>query len=127
MIQKLEISGVHMEVGDDLRKYVIKKIGKVDKYLPRQSRESAHAGVKLKEGNKASAKNDRTCEVVLHLPKETITITETTINIYAAIDIAEEKLKARLRKYKQLHEEPRLYRRLAGRISAKARKTAAQA
>jgi ribosomal subunit interface protein len=75
-----------------------------------------HAEVKLKERN-ARGKQERICEVIVHLPKEVITLTETTINIYAAIDIVEEKLKTRLRKYKQLHDAPRLRQRLLGRFS----------
>lgn len=115
MIQKLEISGVHMTVGSDLRKYALKKIGKLDKYVPRQARESVHAEIKLKERN-AKDKNERICEVILHLPKEVITITETTINMFAAIDIVEEKLKARLRKYKELHTPTGLHSRLLARL-----------
>jgi ribosomal subunit interface protein len=115
MIQKLEISGVHTEVGDDLRKYVLKKIGQLDKYLPKHARQSAHAEVRLKE-QAGKTKSDRTCEVVLYLPKEVLTVTETTINIYAAIDIAEAKLKTRLHKYKELHDVPKLRRRVLGRL-----------
>jgi putative sigma-54 modulation protein len=116
MIKKLEIAGVHMEVGDDLRKYVLKKIGKLDKYMPKHARDTAHAEVKLKEGN-TKGKSERTCEVVLYLPKEAITVVDTTINMYAAIDIAEEKLKTRLRKYKSQHDAPRLRQRLVARFT----------
>lgn len=92
MIARLEISGVHMTVGDELKRYVMRKIGRLDRYLPRHIRESVHAEVKLKEG-KAKNKDERTCEVIMHLPHETFVLKETTINIYAAVDIAEEKLK----------------------------------
>ena len=84
MIKKLEIDGVHMDVGEDLRKYVHKKIGRLDRYIPKVARTSAHAEVKLKEG-KAKNKQIRTCEVIMHLPQETITISETTINMFAAL------------------------------------------
>jgi putative sigma-54 modulation protein len=115
MIQKLEISGVHMTVGDDLRKYVIKKIGRLERYIPRHARESAHVEVKLKEG-RAKDKNERTCEVIAHLPQGIITLSETTINMYAAVDIVEEKLKTQLHKYKELHADPKLRQRLAARL-----------
>lgn len=115
MIQKLEISGVHLEVGDDLRKYVVKKIGHLDKYVPKHARESAHAEVRLKENNTKN-KNERTCEVVLYLPKEVLALTETTINIYAAIDIVEEKLKTRLHKYKELHAGPGMHSRVLAKF-----------
>ena len=115
MIQKLEIDGVHMEVGNDLRRYVLRKIGRLNKYVPQAARESLHVEVKLKEG-KAKNKQIRTCEVIVHLPREVITISETTINMFAAIDIVEEKLKNRLHKYKELHANPALHRRLLAKF-----------
>jgi putative sigma-54 modulation protein len=115
MIKKLEIDGVHMTVGEDLRKYVNKKIGKLEKYVPRNARQSLHVEIKLKEG-KARNKNERTCEAIVHLPQEVIAVSETTINIFAAVDIVEEKLKNLLHKYKELHGDPKLRRRLISRL-----------
>ena len=115
MIKKLEINGVHMTVGDDLRKYVHKKIGGLEKYVPKHARKSVHVEVKLKE-SKVKSRDERTCEVILHLPNEVIAVTETTINIFAAIDIVEEKLKKLLHKYKETHASPRLRHRLLSRL-----------
>lgn len=115
MIKKLEIDGVHMTVGDDLRKYVHKKIGKLEKYVPRNARQSLHVEIKLKEG-KSKTRNERTCEAIVHLPHEVITVSETTINIFAAVDIVEQKLKNLLHKYKELHGDPKLRRRLIARL-----------
>lgn len=115
MIQKLEITGVHTEVDDDLKKYVIRKLGKLDRYIPKLVRESVHVDIKLKEG-KAKDKNARTCEVILYLPQETITLSETTINLYAAVDIVETKLRNQLKKYKGLHTSPRLHQRMLNRL-----------
>jgi ribosomal subunit interface protein len=116
MIKKrLDISGVHMSVGEDLKKYVVKKIGRLDRFIPKVWRDSVHVEVKLKENN-AKDKNERTCEVILRLPQETLTIKETTINIYAAVDIAETKLHLQLKKYKELHASPRLHQRMLARL-----------
>jgi putative sigma-54 modulation protein len=119
MIKRIDINGVHMDVGDDLRKYVIKKISRLNKYIPRQARDSAHFEVKLKEG-RAKDKNERTCEVLLHLPHDNITISETTVNIYAAVDIVEEKLKNQLHRYKEKHTDPTLHQRLLVRLKRSA-------
>jgi len=119
MIQKTEINGVHMTVGDDLRKYVMKKIARLEKYIPKHARASAHLEVKLKEG-KTKGRNERTCEVLLHLPHENITLSETTINIYAAVDIVEEKLKTQLHRYKEKHADPTLHQRLLVRLKRSA-------
>ena len=118
MIERLEIDGVHMDVGDDLRKYVNKKIGGLEKYVPKHARKSLHVEVKLKEG-KIKAKEERTCEVIVHLPNEVLTVSETTINIFAAVDIVEEKLKKLLHKYKEMHASPKLRQRLLARLRRK--------
>ena len=102
MIQKLEIQGIHMTVDDSTRRYVVRKIGRLDRYLPKKVRDVAHAEVMLKE-SKAKDKNHCTCEVTLHLPKETINVKESTINMIAAIDIIETKLYQRIDKYKDMH------------------------
>ena len=115
MIKRIDIDGVHMEVGKDLRKYVTKKIGKLDKYIPKYNRGSALAEVKLKEG-KVKEREQRTCEVILHLPHEKIMVTETTVNMFAAVDIVEEKLKTQLHKYKEKHSAPKLRQRLMSRL-----------
>ena len=115
MIQKIEISGVHMDVDESLKKYVMRKIVRLDRFVPRHGRASMHAEVKLKEG-KAKNKNERTCEVILHLPGEVLTVKEATINMFAAIDIAETKLHHQLKKYKDLHTSPRLHQRVISRF-----------
>lgn len=115
MIERLDISGVHTEATDDLKKYVTRKIGKLDRFISRHARESVHAEVKLKEG-KARDKNERTCEVIMHLPGEIITVKETTVNMFAAIDIVETKLRGQLKKYKELHTSPRLHQRLLTKL-----------
>jgi putative sigma-54 modulation protein len=115
MIRRIDINGVHLEVGDELKKYVYKKLGRVDRFVPRHNRQSMHLEVKLKEGH-AKDKNERTCEVILHLPGDNITVKESTINMYAAIDIVETKLRNQLKKYKDLHTSPRLRQRLLAKL-----------
>lgn len=115
MIKYLNIDGVHMEVGSELRKYVGKKIGRLDRFIPKASRQSVQVDIKLKEG-RAKDKNERTCEVIFRLPQETITVKETTINIYAAVDIVEAKLHHQLKKYKDFHTNPRFHQRLIARL-----------
>ena len=49
MIDNLTISGVKYELTDTTKKYVTKKIGALDKYLPRHARKSVSADVKIKQ------------------------------------------------------------------------------
>lgn len=115
MIKKIEINGIHSDVTPELKKYIKKKIGKLDQYMPVHARDSAHAEVKLKE-QKIKTRNECTCEIILHLPKETIITQETTMNMFAAVDVVEEKLKNRIKKYKQKHGSGRLHHRILARL-----------
>lgn len=103
MIEKIEITTVHTDVDDEVKKYVKKKIGKLDGYMPKHARKSAHAEVWLKESKVKNLKKS-TCEINIFVPGEKIQATETTVNMYAAIDIVEEKLKSQLKKYKDQHQ-----------------------
>lgn len=115
MLQKFEIRGVHAIVNDRVKAYATKKIGGLDRYVSRHSRQSAHADVHLKE-LKTKDKNRFSCEVTLHLPHQTIVIKEKAINMFAAVDIAEAKLKQQVARYKDTHESGKLHRHLFGRF-----------
>jgi putative sigma-54 modulation protein len=119
MIKKLEITGVHFDLDADLKKYVTSKIGKLDKYIPKNARESAHAEIFLKEAKEKTNKK-RTCEVVLYLPNEKIAAKETTINMYAAIDIVEAKLKNQIKKYADTHGTRGLHKKVLAKLRNKA-------
>lgn len=119
MVQKFELRGVHFDIDDNLRQYVTKKIGSLDKLLPPHSRPSAHAEIFLKESKTKNGKQC-ICEVTMHLPHETIQLSEGTVNMYAAVDIVEAKLKQRLKKYKDRHASPKLHRRLINRLKKRA-------
>lgn len=117
MLQKFQIQGVHYIVDDSLRKYVTKKIGGLDRYVARHGRPSAHAEVFLKEAK--TAKRDRySCEVVMRVPQETIRVNESALNMFAAVDIAEAKLKQQLKKYKDKRGTGKLHRRLFARLKS---------
>jgi len=115
MIEKLEIANVHTPNDKDIEKYTKKKIGMLDKYVSRNMRQSLHAEVKLKLNNSKDKKQQSVCEVIIHLPHDTITSSEAGLNMYAAIDIVETKLKYQLRKYKDQHTNPKFYRRVFAR------------
>jgi putative sigma-54 modulation protein len=114
MLQKFELSGVHTTIDPKLRSYVTKKIGGLDRYISRHNRRSAHAEVHLKESKTRDNQHCR-CEVTLHLPQQTIVIKEAALNMYAAVDIVEAKLKQQLQKYKDLHSNGKMHRQMFAR------------
>lgn len=119
MISHIDIAGINIELGDDIKKYIGQKVGKLDRYLPKSARESAHAEVKLRQTN-SKLGNKYECEVIMHLPSGQVQATEATLNMFAAVDIVEQKLKNQLTKYKQAHiahikeQRPSLLKRLRG-------------
>jgi ribosomal subunit interface protein len=115
MFQKFEIQGIHATDDKKLHAYVTKKIGGLDRYLSKHSRLSAHAEVHLKESKKKDDQHSQ-CEVKLKLPHQTIVVKENAINMFAAVDITEAKLKQQLQKYKELHGNGKLHRRLINRL-----------
>lgn len=100
MITSIEITGIKYDLDETTKKYVTKKIGKLDRYLPRRARGSASAEVKLKEVNLDHG-NKYEVEVVLNVPDKTITAKDSTVNMLAAVDIVEAKIVNQLRKYKE--------------------------
>lgn len=115
-MMKLTIEGVHVNLDSDLRKYANKKIGGLEKYIPKRARESAHADVILKR-MPSKDKNKFCCEITLYLPRETLNCKETTQHLYAAIDVSSAKAQQQLRKYKDEYGVPRMHRRLLKRLS----------
>lgn len=115
MIKKLEIAGQQFEVTPKLQSYVRKKIGRLDRYVARHARESVHVEVKLKE-SKSKKQAQCKCTVVMYLPKETLEASESTVNIFAAVDIVEAKLRTQLKKYKDTHADAKMHRKLFGRM-----------
>ena len=100
MIANVEITGVGEYHPDELtKKYVRRKIGMLDRKLPRHARKSARAEVKLAQVNRDHG-NKYEVDVVLHLPNKTMTARDSTMNVLAATDIVEAKLTSQLNKYK---------------------------
>lgn len=100
MIEQIDITGVKYKLDDTTKKYVLKKIGRLDRYLPRHARKSAKAEIKLKQIN-ADHGNKYEAEVILHVPDKILTAKDSTVNMLAAIDIVETKMVTQLHKYKE--------------------------
>lgn len=102
MIQSIAITGVKYDVDDTTKKYVARKIGRLDRFLPRHARKSVSAEVKLKEVNRDHG-NKYEAEIILHVPDKQLTAKDSTVNMLSAVDIVEAKIVSQLRKYKELH------------------------
>lgn len=99
MIESVTITGVKYTPDEQTKKYVMKKIARLDRFLPRHARKSVSAEIRLKEVNRDHG-NKYEVEVLLHLPNKELTAKDSTVNILAAVDIVESKLAVQLKKYK---------------------------
>jgi len=100
MIALIKVIGIAYEVDDTTRKYVIKRIGRLDRYLPRHARKSASVEVKLEQVNHDHG-NKYEVEVIMDVPGTLITAKDSTSNMIAAVDIVEAKIRVQLNDYKQ--------------------------
>lgn len=102
MIQSITISGEKYNPDEQTKKYVMKKIGRLDRFLPRHARKTASADVKLREVNRGHG-NKYEAEIILNVPDKHLTAKDSTVNMMAAVDIVEHKLASQLKKYKDSH------------------------
>lgn len=101
MIANIEITGVATyEPDETTKKYVRKKLGSLDRLVPRHARRSMHIEVKLADVNRPKG-NKYEVEAIVSVPDKRVMAKDSTMNVLAAVDIVEAKLAAQLRRYKQ--------------------------
>lgn len=110
MIEKIEISGNGYKVEESLKKYIEKRIGKLDKYLPHGSKKDVVAKVVVSEiGKNKSEKYE--VSVAMEIPGgKVLAARDECTNIFAGIDLVEAKLTGQIRRYKlevQPHRQKR--------------------
>jgi putative sigma-54 modulation protein len=101
MIDPISITGLSYEVDEQIQKYIRRKVGKLDRYMPKSAAKTARAEVKLSEESKGADKYS--AEVILHLTSGQITAKDSAINMFAAVDIVEAKLRNQLNKHHDKH------------------------
>jgi len=112
---KCELKGRNFEVDEKLREYIEDKIGGLEKYLPRQVRQTANCTVVVEDDPSGREDNRYVCEVVLSVRGAQLVSREGTVNMYAAVDIVEAKLHSQLATYKDKYAlEPRRGKMLSG-------------
>jgi ribosomal subunit interface protein len=111
---KCEVAARNYEVDSKMRDYVEEKIGGLEKYLPRQVRNTASCNVTLEDDPSGREDNRFVCDAVMTVEGAKMVSREGTVNIYAAVDIVEAKLKAQLSTYKEKYAlAPRRGRKLS--------------
>lgn len=114
-MDRVDITGVRYTVDELTKKYVMKKIGGLSRFLSRHARKTFSAEVVLSEVNRANG-NKYECDVKIVVPSRVITAKDSTMNMMAAIDIVEAKLADQLRKYKDANRPVKGWRARVARI-----------
>ena len=96
---EIEITGIRYEIDKKTSDYVHKKVAKLIDYIPRNSRQSAFANVKISQINQKD-NNKYECEVILTLPDKKLVASDAAPNALVAVDIVEAKLRGQIRRYK---------------------------
>ena len=100
MIDKIELSGNNYKISDSFHKYATKRIGKLDRYLPRGNKKDVIAKVIITEVDRAH-NNKYEISVTMEIPGgKVITAKDECSNVFAGIDIIEAKLKGQIRRFK---------------------------
>jgi putative sigma-54 modulation protein len=99
MIVEIKLRGMEPDV--KVTKYIHKKIGGLEKFVPKVQRKVAVISVFLEEDPNGREQNRFVCEAIISLVGTKLVAKDSTVNIYAAIDIVEAKLKTQLTDYKE--------------------------
>lgn len=115
MIEKIEISGNGYKVEDSFKKYTKKRLGKLDRYLPRSSKKDVVAKVVVAEIGKNRGEKYE-ISVAMDIPGgKVIAAKDECSNVFAGIDLVEAKLTGQIRRYKletQPHRRKKNWRNL---------------
>ena len=107
MIEKIEISGSNYKVEESFKKYAEKRLGKLDRYLPRASKKDVVTKIVVTEVERAHGEKYE-ISVAMDIPGgKVIAAKDECSNVFAGIDLLEAKLTGQIRRYK-LESTPHL-------------------
>jgi len=110
MIDKIEIVGNGHKIEESFKKYVEKRIGKLDRYLPRGSKKGVIAKVIVTEIGKNKGEKYE-ISAAMDIPGgKVVAAKDECSNIFAGVDLVEAKLTGQIRRYKlevQPHRQKR--------------------
>jgi len=100
MNEQIQITGISYEVDEATKRYANKRVERLFRYLPKHAKKSVSAEVKLEQVNHDHG-NKYKVEIIINVPGKVITASDSTVNIIAAIDIVDAKIKPQIIDYKQ--------------------------
>lgn len=110
MIEKIDISGKDYKVEEPLRKYVKKRIGKLDRYLPRVAKNDVVCKMIVESIGKNKGEKYELSVAMELTGGKVIAARDECSNVFAGVDLVEAKLLGQIRRYKlevQPHRQKR--------------------
>ena len=115
MIEKIEVNGKDYKVEEPLRRYVEKRLGKLDRYLPRGSKKDVVIKTIVSTIGKSKGEKYE-ISVAMDIPGgKVIAAKDECTNVFAGVDLVEAKLTGQIRRYKlevQPHRQKRSLKKL---------------
>ena len=100
MIEKIEITGNGYKIEEGLKKHIQKKIGKLDRYLPRGSKKDVVVNAIVTEIGKNKGEKYEV-SVAMEIPGgKVIAAKDECSNVFAGVDLVDAKLTGQIRRYK---------------------------
>lgn len=110
MIDKIDITGNNFKTDETFRKYVEKRIGKLDRYLPHNCKKDVVVKVIITETERAHGEKFEV-SVAMDIPGgKVIAAKDDCTNVFAGIDLVEAKLTGQIRRFK-LEQTPHLQKK----------------
>lgn len=100
MIEKIEVNGKGYKIDEPLKKYVVKRVGKLDRYLPRGAKKDVTMKVMIEEVGKNKGEKYN-ISATMDIPGgKVIAAKDECSNVFAGVDLVEAKLTGQIRRYK---------------------------
>lgn len=110
MIEKIEVSGNDYKVEEPLKRYVEKRFGKLDRYLPKGFKKDVVLKVIVAAIGKSKGEKYE-LSVAMEIPGgKVLAARDECSNVFAGVDLLEAKLTGQIRRYKlevQPHRQKR--------------------
>lgn len=109
MIEKIEIQGNKYKIEESFKQYVIKRISKLDRYLPKHNKNDVVASIVVSEVSRPHSNKYEISATLNITGGKVISAKDECSNVFAGIDLIEAKLVGQIRRYK-LESTPHLRR-----------------
>lgn len=101
MIEKIDITGNNLKIDEKLKKYIEKRIGKLDRYLPRGSKKDVVVKVIITELGNKGREEKYEISMAMEIPGgKVLAAKDECSNIFAGVDLVEAKITGQIRRYK---------------------------